>query len=69
MDGKLAYSGITFDDVLLEPRFSEFVPSEVTSATPPDSEISAQDTPPFLTKDTVTESEMAIAPRQGGGLG
>ncbi|HEV7224865.1 MAG TPA: IMP dehydrogenase, partial [Pirellulales bacterium] len=28
MDDKLSYLGITFDDVLLEPRYSEVVPAE-----------------------------------------
>ena len=28
MDQKLAYAGITFDDVLLEPRYSTVVPAE-----------------------------------------
>ena len=29
MDGKIVATGITFDDVLLVPRYSEAVPSEV----------------------------------------
>ena len=29
MDNKLLYQGITFDDVLLEPRYSDVVPAEV----------------------------------------
>ena len=29
LDEKIGKLGITFDDVLLEPRFSDFVPSEV----------------------------------------
>jgi IMP dehydrogenase len=33
MDDKLAYSGITFDDVLLEPRYSDFMPAEVDVST------------------------------------
>ena len=33
MDEKLKYLGITFDDVLLEPRYSEVVPAECQVAT------------------------------------
>ena len=69
MDDKLAYSGITFDDVLLEPRYSEFVPSEVDVATQLTQKIRLRI--PLLSSpmDTVTESEMAIALAKVGGLG
>ena len=33
MENKIHYRGITFDDVLLEPRYSELVPSEVDVTT------------------------------------
>ena len=33
MEGKIAQAGITFDDVLLIPRFSTVVPSEVDVST------------------------------------
>ena len=62
-------TGLTFDDVLLVPQYSEILPSEVNIST-------------FLTKniklnvpivsaamDTVTESAMAIAMAREGGLG
>ncbi|HOM18638.1 MAG TPA: IMP dehydrogenase, partial [Thermoguttaceae bacterium] len=69
MKEKIAYFGVTFDDVLLEPRYSDVVPSEV--------DVSTQLTPrirlniPILSApmDTVTESAMAIALAQQGGLG
>ncbi len=69
MQEKLLYQGITFDDVLLEPRYSEVMPAEV--------DVSSQITRniqlkiPLLSSpmDTVTESEMAIALAKLGGLG
>lgn len=69
MEDKIAYKGITFDDVLLEPRFSEVLPSGVDVSTQLTSKIRLQI--PFLSSpmDTVTESEMAIALAKMGGLG
>ncbi len=69
MADKVAYLGITFDDVLLEPRYSEVVPSEVNVGTRLTQRIELHI--PLLSSpmDTVTESEMAIALAQEGGLG
>jgi IMP dehydrogenase len=69
MEDKLAYSGITFDDVLLEPRFSEFLPSQADVSTQLTKRIRLQI--PLLSSpmDTVTEAEMAIALSKVGGLG
>lgn len=69
MQEKLVYQAITFDDVLLEPRYSEVVPAEVNVATRLTQRISLNI--PMLSSpmDTVTESEMAIALAQEGGLG
>src|SRR5246127_1832943 len=66
---KFVAEGLTYDDVLLLPAYSEVLPREV-------------DTRSFLTKkirlniplvsaamDTVTEAQMAIALAQAGGLG
>ncbi|TWU11548.1 Inosine-5'-monophosphate dehydrogenase [Symmachiella macrocystis] len=66
---RLAYRGITFDDVLLEPAYSEVMPSEVDVST-----WLTQNIPlhlPVISSpmDTVTESEMAIALAQEGGIG
>jgi len=69
MDDKLAYSGITFDDVLLEPRYSEVMPAEVDVSSNLTKNIRLK--VPLLSSpmDTVTESEMAIALAKVGGVG
>ncbi len=61
--------GITFDDVLLEPRYSEIVPSEVDVRTRLTNRISLNI--PILSSpmDTVTEGRMAIALAREGGIG
>ena len=66
---KLIGQAITFDDVLLVPRFSEVVPSEVNVGTQLTRNIRLNI--PLLSSpmDTVTESDMAIALAQEGGLG
>jgi IMP dehydrogenase len=69
MNDKLAYEGITFDDVLVEPRLSEILPSQVDVSTQLTQRIRLEI--PLLSSpmDTVTESEMAIALAKVGGLG
>jgi IMP dehydrogenase len=69
MHDRIAYQGITFDDVLLEPGFSEFMPHEVDTRTHLTSKIALN--LPILSSpmDTVTEAELAIALAQEGGLG
>lgn len=61
--------GVTFDDVLLEPQYSEVVPSEVDMRTKLTKRITLN--LPFMSApmDTVTESAMAIALAQEGGVG
>jgi IMP dehydrogenase len=69
MEDRIAYRGMTFDDVLLEPAFSELLPSSVEVNTRLTRNIGLN--VPILSSpmDTVTESEMAIALAQEGGLG
>ena len=69
MQDRIAYQGITFDDVLLEPGYSEVVPKEVDVRTQLTRSIRLNI--PILSSpmDTVTESELAIALAQEGGLG
>ena len=66
---RIAYQGITFDDVLLEPGYSEFLPREVDTRTHLTAKIALN--LPILSSpmDTVTEAELAIALAQEGGLG
>ena len=69
MEDKVRYTGITFDDVLLEPGYSEVVPTEVDVSTQLTRKIRLNI--PLLSSpmDTVTESAMAIALSKSGGLG
>jgi IMP dehydrogenase len=69
MQDRIAYQGITFDDVLLEPAYSDVVPKDVDVRTQLTRSIRLN--LPILSSpmDTVTESELAIALAQEGGLG
>ena len=60
---------LTFDDVLLVPRYSSILPSEVNLNFGLTKSIKLK--VPFLSSamDTVTESKMAIAMSRNGGLG
>ena len=61
--------GITFDDVLLEPGESSVLPSEANIKTKITKKISLSIPLISAAMDTVTESKMAIAIAQAGGLG
>src|ERR1700688_5055995 len=69
MQDRIAYQGITFDDVLLEPAHSDVVPRDVDVRTWLTRTIRLN--LPILSSpmDTVTESDLAIALAQEGGLG
>ena len=60
---------LTFDDVLLLPRFSKVLPSETDISLNLSKKIKLRS--PFLSSamDTVTESKMAIAIAKEGGIG
>src|SRR5262245_8705170 len=69
MQPKIVGQAVTFDDVLLLPRYSDIVPSEVKVATQLTRNIRLNIPVLSSPMDTVTESDMAIALAQEGGLG
>lgn len=69
MEDKFAVTGLTYDDVLLVPAYSDVLPREVDISTPLTSKIRLQIPIISAAMDTVTESAMAIAMAQEGGLG
>jgi IMP dehydrogenase len=60
---------LTFDDVTMAPKYSEVLPSEVNTSTKLSSNLTLKI--PLLSSamDTVTESKMAIAIAEAGGIG
>jgi IMP dehydrogenase len=69
MQDRIAYQGITFDDVLLEPAYSDILPTEVDVRTQLTRNVRLNIPVISSPMDTVTESELAIALAQEGGLG
>ncbi|WP_223549192.1 IMP dehydrogenase [Aestuariivivens sp. NBU2969] len=66
---KIVGEGLTYDDVLLVPAFSEVLPREVNIQTKFTRNITINVPIISAAMDTVTESKMAIAMAQEGGIG
>ncbi len=69
LKNKVLYEGLTFDDVLLIPRKSDILPSQVDLRTKLTSKITLNIPLLSAAMDTVTESDLAIAMAREGGAG
>lgn len=67
--GTIIKEGITFDDVLLVPQFSEVIPNDVDLSTMLTNKIKLNIPLMSAGMDTVTEHRMAIAMARQGGIG
>ncbi|MEF9941157.1 MAG: IMP dehydrogenase [Lachnospiraceae bacterium] len=67
--GKIIGEGITFDDVLLVPRYSEVIPNQVDLSTNLTKNVRLNIPMMSAGMDTVTEHRMAIAMARQGGIG
>ena len=66
---KIKHKALTFDDVLLLPRYSNFLPAEAQLETKVSKNISLKIPLVSAAMDTVTEAAMAIALAENGGIG
>jgi len=66
---KIKYKALTFDDVLLLPRYTDFLPGDTKLTTKVSKNISLQVPLVSAAMDTVTEAKMAIALAENGGIG
>ena len=66
---RIAADAVTFDDVLLVPSFSEVLPSDVSLRSKLTRNIGLNIPMVAAAMDTVTESRLAIALAQEGGIG
>src|SRR5688572_19442918 len=66
---KITADGITFDDVLLIPAYSDFVPADADTRTKLTRAVDLNIPLVSAPMDTVTESALAIALAQEGGIG
>jgi len=66
---RIAKEALTFDDVLLQPAYSDVLPREVDLSTQLTAEITLNIPLLSAAMDTVTESPLAIALAQEGGIG
>ena len=68
-DDKFLGDGLSFDDVLLVPAYSEVIPKDVDVSTVLGNNLKLSIPIVSAAMDTVTESRMAIAMAREGGLG
>ena len=66
---RIAREALTFDDVLLQPDYSDVLPREVDLSTTLTPEITLNIPLLSAAMDTVTEARLAIALAQEGGIG
>src|SRR5687768_2426946 len=66
---RIQHDALTFDDVLLQPAYSEVLPRQVELKTQLTRTIALNVPLLSAAMDTVTESKLAIALAQEGGLG
>ena len=69
VDNKIIGEGLTFDDVLIVPQYSEVLPHLVKTKSRFSRNIELNVPLVSAAMDTVTESSMAIAIAQEGGIG